>query len=62
MGMMQVSGKRSEVVASRSDADALWTQVSDVVQDKGYILARLDNLVNWARAGSLWPMTFGLAC
>ncbi|KAL1411117.1 NADH dehydrogenase [ubiquinone] iron-sulfur protein 7, mitochondrial [Vanrija pseudolonga] len=27
-----------------------------------YVLSTLDRVVNWARQGSMWPMTFGLAC
>ena len=26
-----------------------------------YVVTGLDELANWARKGSLWPMTFGLA-
>ena len=44
------------------DQALLLRAATDEVQDKGFIVATLDNLVNWARSGSLWPMTFGLAC
>lgn len=27
-----------------------------------YVVSGVDTIVNWARMGSLWPMTFGLAC
>lgn len=42
--------------------DALFTRVADELEDKGFVLTQLDKIVNWARAGSMWPMTFGLAC
>jgi NADH:ubiquinone oxidoreductase subunit B-like Fe-S oxidoreductase len=27
-----------------------------------FVVSKVDAVVNWARIGSLWPMTFGLAC
>ena len=30
--------------------------------DLGIMTLSLEKVVNWARKGSLWPMTFGLAC
>ncbi len=44
------------------DVDDLWKGVNDAVAEKGFVLTQLDKVVNWARCGSLWPMTFGLAC
>jgi NADH-quinone oxidoreductase subunit B len=45
-----------------SAQDAVLKAVTDEISDKGFVVARLDKVVNWARTGSLWPMTFGLAC
>jgi len=30
--------------------------------DAGIITTKLDQLINWARQSSIWPMSFGLAC
>jgi len=37
-------------------------QLAKDFADKGFITTSTDNLVNWARTGSLHWMTFGLAC
>ena len=35
---------------------------AESLQKKGFLVTSVDNVVNWARTGSMWPMTFGLAC
>lgn len=32
------------------------------VVQRGFATTSVDALLNWARTGSLWPVTFGLAC
>ena len=32
------------------------------VLEKGFVTTSLDTVINYTRTGSIWPMTFGLAC
>ena len=36
--------------------------IQERFHERGFAVTTLDSLVNWARTGSLWPLTFGLAC
>jgi NADH-quinone oxidoreductase subunit B len=45
-----------------AEAEKLARQLGETVQDKGFLLTKLDDLMAWARTSSMWPMTFGLAC
>jgi NADH-quinone oxidoreductase subunit B len=42
--------------------DPFFDGVSQQLADKGFITAGVDDLITWARTGSLMWMTFGLAC
>jgi NADH-quinone oxidoreductase subunit B len=42
--------------------DDFAARIAQEVTDKGFVLTHVDKLFDWVRTGSMWPMTFGLAC
>lgn len=44
------------------EADPFFVSVNDELADKGFLVTATDELINWARTGSLMWMQFGLAC
>ena len=41
---------------------AFFNSLNSEVSDKGFLVTSTEELFQWARTGSLWWMTFGLAC
>ena len=62
MGVSNTALNEPAPLPPGEEQDAILRQVTGELQDKGFVIASVDKLVNWARTGSLWPMTFGLAC
>src|SRR5215218_534705 len=42
--------------------DSCFVGLNNELADKGFIVTATDDLITWARTGSLMWMTFGLAC
>ncbi len=61
---MGVAGERLQAGPNTAGADKEVTlqRMSDDLADKGFLLTSMDEVINWARTGSLHWMTFGLAC
>src|SRR3989344_9224540 len=41
---------------------AFFDDINAEIGDKGFLVTSTEELFQWARTGSLWWMTFGLAC
>ncbi len=54
--------KYSQPIPKGVDQDLLINSATQELKEKGFLVSRVDDLLDWARTGSLWPMTFGLAC
>lgn len=48
--------------AAGEDRQAAVSELNRELQDKGFLLTTTEDIINWARIGSLHWMTFGLAC
>ncbi len=48
--------------AAGADREVATQSLNAELQDKGFLLTSTEDLINWARTGSLHWMTFGLAC
>ena len=55
-------GLAQETSPQESGAENTAAAAGDSLQQKGFVVTSVDTVMNWARTGSLWPMTFGLAC
>ena len=45
-----------------ADPEVATRALNEELQDKGFLVTSTEDIINWARTGSLHWMTFGLAC
>lgn len=54
--------KKNIDLANNKNLDIFLKNTTNALKNKGYVITKFDELIAMARSGSLWPMTFGLAC
>ena len=56
------AGSNQQPLPPGAEQDQALRLVTDELTEKGFIVAQMDKLAAWAQTGSMWPMSFGLAC
>jgi NADH-quinone oxidoreductase subunit B len=56
------AGYGIEAIPEGISPDVLLETLNQEITQQGFVVTQLDKLAAWAQSGSLWPMTFGLAC
>ncbi|WP_338050552.1 NADH-quinone oxidoreductase subunit B family protein [Pseudemcibacter aquimaris] len=57
-----MSSPELQAEMSVMEQDAYFKSLQDDLADKGFVITTVEDIIAWARTGSLWWMTFGLAC
>ena len=61
-GRHLLAGEGTALSRNPAAQDQFFAGLNSEMSNKGFLTARMEDLVTWARTGSLWWMTFGLAC
>jgi NADH-quinone oxidoreductase subunit B len=61
-GLLTEAAARPGAGKPANSTDPYFIQIRDDLADKGFFTATAEDLITWARSGSLMWMTFGLAC
>ena len=62
MGLITPAAKGGTGSPLIKQPDPVFTEINAQLADRGFLVTSADDLINWARTGSLMWMTFGLAC
>lgn len=52
----------NEQITSKKDLNELLLSNKRDFNNQGFLLTNINKMIGWARSGSIWPLTFGLAC
>ena len=58
----ELNNLKHQLPEELQNTNSLFQAINQEISNKGYVLTKLDQVAAWAQSGSLWPMTFGLAC